>query len=732
MAIFFCCFPVFVSAENITLAKWTFPSGSSTYLNADGGIFDNLTQKISSVGTNEPSLLADGLTATNGWNSQAPQKYWLIPFSSLGYHHVTFSFKMGSSGTGPRDFKTEYRIGDSGTWKILPESPFAIPSSTSPISVTLTDIPLPEDASDQPLVFIRLLMNSNTSVNGLTIGTSGTNRLDDIFIKAGPLVDPEEEGSPILLCAGAKENVIISEILPSPKSGESEYVELRNSGNECVDLSGWRFRESGNRNIQLPENTIIEGDQYLTFIRNFYLNNTGDILTLFDDENEERSSVHYPLAIQNYSYSFNGSEWLFSSFQTPGAANLFDEIDEEEEIGEPGSGIIINEVFPNPLYDEAQNEFIELKNISDEEQSLKGWSLLDASQKIFTFSEETLIAPRGLLAIPRSLFSFSLNNTGTENVTLVDPQGNPVSSIEYSTTQEDFSYSFDGSLWHWTKKVTPGEENEFTKTPKVTLTSATEGYTDIPLPFTLSIKNGKGPYRYSWDFGDGRRSTLKEPRHTYEKTGSYKGSVIVRAQNGSTEKEFTIRIKKYPSFAVVITALQPNPEGKDTDKEWIEIKNLSQKNINLTGWKIATGNDELTNHPILPGLTLRAAQTLRITRKYSAFSLNNTASTIELRYPNNKAASRTTYEEKGISENATCANVNGRCDFKDEPKKEDAKKKESTNKEEQKVTESGSENNLINTPPSYPTKKELLQRIGNDFNLLINQLLLNSLQAKQS
>jgi PKD repeat protein len=309
-------------------------------------------------------------------------------------------------------------------------------------------------------------------------------------------------------------------------------------------------------------------------------------------------------------------------------------------------------------------------------------------------------------------------------VSLLDPQGNTLSEVEYSSTQENFSYSFTGSTYQWTKKVTPGAENEFSKNPKITLKQGEEGYVDIPLLFKTEVKNAKKPYKYSWDFGDGRRSTLAEPKHTFTKTGKYKASVTLRSESGTAEKEFTINIKKYPKQSVFITALMANPEGKDSGIEWVEIKNAGEKNINLTDWKLATGSEDPVNHPFLQEVILHPDQTLRLTRRHAAFSLPNENGTVELRYPNNEAASTTRYEEETIAENDTCTNVNGRCDFKAST----TKKKENEGKKDEQVA--GAIAPLKETDqeaPSLPTKKEILQRMGTDFNLLMNQIIQDSL-----
>ena len=63
---------------------------------------------------------------------------------------------------------------------------------------------------------------------------------------------------------------------------------------------------------------------------------------------------------------------------------------------------------------------------------------------------------------------------------------------------------------------------------------------------------------YSWDFGDGKNSTLKEPSHSYNSPGTY--TVILTAINGeksnSTSKSITVNYKQ-PSASFTYKTVQP-------------------------------------------------------------------------------------------------------------------------------------------------------------------------------
>lgn len=725
LAIFFFIFPLMARAAPVSLAEWTFPNNPDNNV-VDTATPENSTEILTVVGTNAATFTSDGASTSaaqaTGWQEGVGSKFWHAKVNTVGYKDVFVSVKLRSSNTGPKDFLLQYRLSPDEAWLDIIGGAFSVGNNFTTGILDL--VPLPENTNNAEAVYLRLIMNSSTSVNGGTVAGTGTNRIDDFIITASPVTEPEEDPDPGDQCTGSPEQVRLTEIFPYPSLSDQEYAELFNDGDQCVNISGWRLEDAGHHTYIYPLGSSIAPGEYQALVQNLFLNNTTpDSLTLYSAENEVVSQASYEKAIKGLSLSVEGLSWRFTSYVTPGAENIFDELDEETP-ALPGNGIIVNEIFPNPTTDESGNEFIELKNITSEEKNLAGWSLVDASQKIFTFPQQTLVPPFGFLVAPRTVFGFALNNTGRESITLLDATGNTLGIAEYSSAEEDFSYSWNGEEWRWTKKVTPGSENVFSKTPKISLLSSDSGYVDIPLTFRLGIKNSKGSYTYAWDFGDGRRSSLKEPRHTYEKKGTYKVSVTLRGENGVTQKEFEISIKNYPRYPVYITALHPNPKGSDQGKEWVEIKNGSNKKIDLSNWSIATGTDELRNHPFTTSLVLLPHQSLRLTRTHASFTLPNTHGLVELRYPNQKTASRTEYQEE-VPDDSTCSVINGRCNFSKTEKntsEENEKSAEETPAEGEQMILGDS----VSEPPILPTKKEILMRIGNDFNLLMNAVFLES------
>jgi uncharacterized protein YkwD/PKD repeat protein len=97
-------------------------------------------------------------------------------------------------------------------------------------------------------------------------------------------------------------------------------------------------------------------------------------------------------------------------------------------------------------------------------------------------------------------------------------------------------------------------------------------------PFTFyNLSGGQPPLRYSWDFGDGRTSSERHPRHAYEQPGLYQARLIVENDYGRDEITIPVPVG-YPPLADLI--LEPfgrtgEPlrgqafgDGSVTDFEW--------------------------------------------------------------------------------------------------------------------------------------------------------------------
>lgn len=123
------------------------------------------------------------------------------------------------------------------------------------------------------------------------------------------------------------------------------------------------------------------------------------------------------------------------------------------------SAIIISELLPNPAGSDTAGEWIELHNASDVSQSLAGWSLKDASGKVYSFSDQSVSA-HGFLVLPYSTTKISLNNSG-DTIFLYDASGALADSFSYAQTMKDdvaLARGADGTI-ALTITPTPGKAN---------------------------------------------------------------------------------------------------------------------------------------------------------------------------------------------------------------------------------------------------------------------------------
>lgn len=176
------------STAQLTLAEWNFPT------NPDNAIVDisipiNNTKTLYTVGGTAAVAYGTNTGATTqsawttGWDNGSGTKWWEIEVNTTGYFNLELSSKQRSSATGPKNFAVDYKIGIAGTWTALAGAG-AIIVADNFTSGVITDIPLPVACENQPSVFFRWKMTSNTSVNNSTVASGGSSRIDDVNIKA--------------------------------------------------------------------------------------------------------------------------------------------------------------------------------------------------------------------------------------------------------------------------------------------------------------------------------------------------------------------------------------------------------------------------------------------------------------------------------------------------------------------------------------------------------------------
>ncbi len=105
---------------------------------------------------------------------------------------------------------------------------------------------------------------------------------------------------------------------------------------------------------------------------------------------------------------------------------------------------------------------------------------------------------------------------------------------------------------------------------------------------------------------------------------------------------FLLRHTAVANNFLQITELFPNPIGRDTGKEWIELFNNSNKTINLKGWKIKSSSKKTA----VKDIDIKSKSYLTI-----PIQLKNTSNSVEISDPTGKIISQVKYDEaqEGLS-----------------------------------------------------------------------------------
>ncbi len=124
------------------------------------------------------------------------------------------------------------------------------------------------------------------------------------------------------------DSVTISEFIPNSANGANEWIELMNSANYTVDISGWGLGTKKEKpTFLLPNNTFLPHNGYLVFSNNITkisLNNTKGSLYLFYPNGQVAGEVTYENPKQGFSAaSRNGTQFYWTKEQTPGMKNVF-------------------------------------------------------------------------------------------------------------------------------------------------------------------------------------------------------------------------------------------------------------------------------------------------------------------------------------------------------------------------------------------------------------------------
>jgi hypothetical protein len=181
------------AAAQAQIAQWTFETSiplTAGPVAPEIGAGSALGSHVGAAAYSSPA--GNGSTHSFSANTWAVGDYWQFQVNTVGSFNVGISYDQTSSGTGPRDFRLDYSLNGSSwttftTYSVLAN---AAPNpvwnaSTSSSLYTFTDN-FAGAVDNQATVYFRLIDNSTTSANGGTVGTGGTDRVDNFTVAVVP------------------------------------------------------------------------------------------------------------------------------------------------------------------------------------------------------------------------------------------------------------------------------------------------------------------------------------------------------------------------------------------------------------------------------------------------------------------------------------------------------------------------------------------------------------------
>ena len=267
-------------------------------------------------------------------------------------------------------------------------------------------------------------------------------------------------------------DIAFNEIFPDAEGNDTdvwpngEWIELINTGNQSVDIANWYF-SSGSRNfninvIQLPEkdNTIINpGEIFVVAIngtQSFYLKNTApDTIELKNSANQIVSTITYNKTTEGESLWFWNGDWSQAPWKTPGYMNP----QTSPYTGE--STIELTEILAHCADDSITplDDWIEVNNTGTQPIDLSAWRIISGDGDLIHARPDRLYnsinniiqpADRKIITAP----NWFISGLG-DSITIEDPDGNIVDSVEWTITTDCKTMDSDGDILPW---PTPGYE----------------------------------------------------------------------------------------------------------------------------------------------------------------------------------------------------------------------------------------------------------------------------------
>ena len=344
--------------------------------------------------------------------------------------------------------------------------------------------------------------------------------------------------------------------------------------------------------------------------------------------------------------------------------------------------ITLNEFMPDPVTDwngngqtgDNDDEYIELYNGHDFAVDLGGWKLddkFDGGSPPFTLPAGSTIPSHGFLVFFSNQTHIALNNSGGDSVRLLRPDSSEVEVYAYTANAPDEAYSKTsdgGTTWTTTYPPSPGSANlpGPTATPGATGALAGHVFVDADADGVYEpwlgeqglagvlvilddarsyLTNASGWYGF-FNIAPGEHTVRHaQPVHMASTTAD---AYTVTIEPGSTIDELNFGQTSLPPGQiqppVVLNEFLPSPASDwdgngvaDADDEWVELYNLGDAPVDISGWWLDDEDDSQQRAPdgsapyMLPvGSTIPAQGFLVVFRSTSGVTLSNSGDDMRL------------------------------------------------------------------------------------------------------
>jgi len=240
-------------------------------------------------------------------------------------------------------------------------------------------------------------------------------------------------------------SVVINEILAHSHDEAPDWIELYNTSEDAIDLSGWFLSDSANnlQKYELPAGSVINAGAYLVFYEDEHFNNESTASPFALSENGEtvylssasngtltgyRDREDFGASATGVSfgrYATNDDDINFPplSIATPGSAN-----------GAPAqSPLVITEIMYDPGSNDSRLEYVELYNYTNTPIALydeEGIPWRFTAGMDYSFPANTTIAPFSYMIVVKDLDAFENTYDVGNNATVLGPFGGQLSDGE--------------------------------------------------------------------------------------------------------------------------------------------------------------------------------------------------------------------------------------------------------------------------------------------------------------